>query len=98
MTKRISTLAVMATCVLLGVCLNALFARDDAPSSWKSLEAAYAKANVELAKARLAQAQSQNQAVKGSVSDGTLDELQAGVQLTEDRLRQLESGGGDRYA
>jgi hypothetical protein len=76
-----------------------LFAREDAPNAWKSLETAYAKANLELAQARLAQAQSENAAVKGSVSDGTVDELEAGVRLTEQRLRRLESGAvGDPYA
>jgi hypothetical protein len=95
MTKRFATFAGMAICVLFGFCLNALFAGAESPSTWASLEKSYAQANLELAQARLAQARSENEAVKGSVSDGTLDELTAGVQLTQGQLRQLESGATD---
>lgn len=92
MKRRLSICIAMIICVLLGACLNDLFAGNDSPSNWRRLEVEYAKASVELAEARLAQAQSENQAVPGSVSSGTLDELQAGVQLTQDRLKQLEAG------
>jgi hypothetical protein len=99
MSRKSSMLFVMAAGVILGVYLNALFARDAAPSNWKALEKAYAKANLGLAQARLAQAQSENQAVGGSVSSGMLAELQAGVQLTQERLRQIESDApGDAFA
>ena len=91
MTKRFILLTTMASCVAVGACLNALFAQNAAPSTWKTLQKSYAQANLELAQARLAQAKSQNDAVKGSVSQGTLDELIAGVQLTQDRLKQLET-------
>ena len=40
----------------------------------------------------LAQAQSENQSVGGSVSSGMVAELKAGVQLTQERLKQLENG------
>jgi len=99
MSRKSSLLFAMAACVVFGACLNALFAGNDAPSNWKSLEKAYAKANVDLAQARLAQAQSENQAVRGSVSNGMLAELQAGVQLTQERLRQIENDPpGDSFA
>jgi hypothetical protein len=99
MTKRFVVFAAMAACVLFGMSIGALFAGADSPSNWATLEKAYAQTNLQLAQARLAQAQSENQAVKGSVSDGTLDELMAGVKLTQDRLRQLESGAkSDSYA
>jgi hypothetical protein len=91
MTKRFKLLTLMASCVIIGACLNALFARDESPSTWKALEKSYAQANLELAQARLAQAKGENAAVAGSVPDGTLAELQAGVQMTRDRLRQLDS-------
>ena len=89
MTKRFILLTAMASCVAVGASLNVLFAQNDSPSTWKALEKSYAQANLELAQARLAQAKSQNVAVKGSVSQGMLDELTAGVQLTQDRLKQL---------
>ncbi len=99
MTKRFIVLTAMASCVLIGAFLNALFARDESPSNWKTLERAYAQANLELAQARLAQAKSQNQTVKGSVSQGMMDELSAGVQITQDYLRQLDGKGtGNPFA
>jgi hypothetical protein len=67
-----------------------LFAVDDSPAIWKALERSYAQANVELAQARLAKAKSENAAVGESVPAGMLAELEAGVQLTQDRLRQLD--------
>src|SRR5690349_21852420 len=98
MKNRYVVVAAMALCVALGACLNGLFARDDAPSNWPALEKAYAEANIELAKARLAQAKSENESVKGSVSDGMLEELAAGVQVTQDRLKLLEHPGqGDPF-
>jgi hypothetical protein len=98
MKNRFMLLAMLAVCVTLGMCLNGLLADQNAPSNWKALEKAYAEANVELAKARLAQAKSENQTVKGSVSDGMMDELAAGVQLTQDRLKLLQNpGGGDPF-
>jgi hypothetical protein len=99
MSRKSCTLIVMAACVILGAYLNSLLARDEAPSNWKALEKAYAQANVALAQARLAQAQSENQAVNGSVSSGMLAELQGGVQLTQERLRQIDSdAAGNAYA
>jgi hypothetical protein len=99
MTKRFTLFAGMAICVMLSFCLTALFADADSPSKWASLEKAYAQANLELAQARLAQAKRENEIVKGSVSDGTLDELAAGVQLTKARLRHLQGDAtGGAYA
>ena len=94
MSKRFTILTLMASCVIGGMFLDRLFAVDKpAPTTWKGLERAYAQANLELAQARLAQAQSENKAAPNSVADTTLDELQAGVQLTQDRLKQLDSNG-----
>jgi hypothetical protein len=89
MTKRIALPLVLAPCVIAVACLSQLSARDEAPSNWKSLEQRYAEANLELAKARLAKAQSQNQEVPGTNSREMMDELQSGVQVTQDRLKQL---------
>ena len=91
MSNQFKLLTLMAASVILGACLNNLFAVDEPPSTWKALEQNYAKADVELAQARLAQAQSENKTVAGSVSAGMLAELAAGVQLTQDRLRQIKS-------
>ena len=55
MSRKLFTLIAMSACVVVGACLNALFAKYEAPSQWKALEKAYAEANVELAKARLAE-------------------------------------------
>lgn len=94
MTKRFTLLALMASCILVGTLLNQLFAVDPPKSNtWKTLERAYAQANVELAQARLAQAESENKAAPNSVSDTTIEELEAGVQLTQDRVKQLDSNG-----
>jgi hypothetical protein len=98
MTKRFSTLCLVASCVILGACLNALFARDNAPNPWRSLVKSYAEANLELAQARLAQAQSENQNVKGSVSQAMLGELEAGVQVAQERLKQLDGNRAEPYA
>jgi len=99
MSRSFTKLFVLAACVIFGACLNALFAKDEAPTNWKALEKAYAEANVKLAEARLAQARSENQTVGGSVSSGMLAELQAGVQLTQARLKQLgTSAPGDAFA
>jgi hypothetical protein len=91
MSKHFKLFTLMAACVILGACLSNLFAVDEPPNTWKALEQNYAKANLELAQARLAQAQSENKTAAGSVSAGMLAELAAGVQLTRDHLRQLNS-------
>jgi hypothetical protein len=89
MTKRITFPLILAVCVIAFACLSKLSARDEAPSNWKSLEQRYAEASLELAKARLAMAQSQNKAVAGTISKQTMDELQSGVQISQDQLKQL---------
>jgi hypothetical protein len=89
MTKRIALPLILAPCVITVACLSAYSARDEAPSNWLSLEQRYAEAKLELAKARLAIAQSQNQAAAGAVSKQTMEELQSGVQIAQDELKQL---------
>ena len=73
MTKRITLPLIVAICIIALACISKLSARDEAPSNWKSLEKGYAEANLELARARLAMAQSQNKAVAGKAA------LQAGT-------------------
>jgi hypothetical protein len=89
MTKRTALPLVLAPCVIAVAYLSAYSARDDAPSNWKSLEQRYAEANLELAKARLDMAQSQNKAIPRTVDRQTMDELQSGVQISRDQLKQL---------
>jgi hypothetical protein len=89
MTKRIALPLFLATCVIAVVCLSKLSARDEAPSNWKAIEQRYAEANLELAKARLDMAKSQNEAVAGTVTKQTMAELQSAVQVSQDWLKQL---------
>ena len=91
MTKRIALPLILVPCLIAIACLSAHSARDESPSNWKSLEQQYSKANLELAEARLAMAQSQNKAVAGTVSKQTMDDLQSGVQVARDWLKQLAS-------
>jgi hypothetical protein len=61
----------------------------------------YAQANLELAQARLALANSENQKAAGTISQDVIDTLVAGVQLTQDKLHQLQapaSGNGNSFA
>src|SRR5262249_36685841 len=89
MTKRIALPLILVPCVIAVACLSAHSARDESQSSWKSLEQQYAEANLELAQARLAVAQSQNKSVAGTISKETMDDLQSGVQVARDWLKQL---------
>src|SRR5690242_20048022 len=89
MTKRIAIPLIVANCVIAFACFSKLSARDDAPSNWNAIEQSYAEANVELAKARLAMAISQNKAVAGTISKETMDELKSGLQVAQDSLKQL---------
>ncbi len=88
MTKRITLPLILVACVV-AFCISKLSARDEAPSNWKSLEQGYAEANLELAKARLAVAQSQNKSVAGTISNEVMDELQSCVQVSQDQLKQI---------
>ena len=90
MTKRFALLFASATCLATAACLSGLFARDQAPSNWKSLEIRCAQANVALAQARLAQAESENKLAAGTISQETIALLRTAVRLTQDRLQQLE--------
>lgn len=95
MFQRFKFACLVLVCIAFGATLNMLFAVGTDTNSWKALERNYAAANVELAEARLAQANSQNQAVADSVSRGTIAELKAGVQLAQDSLKQLDAKGHD---
>jgi hypothetical protein len=66
-----------------------LFADDAASTDWNSLNKNYAEANLQLAQARLALALEDNKLVGGSVTQDTLDTLQASVKLAEQKLAQL---------
>jgi hypothetical protein len=92
MIRKLSLVAAILVCVALGSSFHSIFADSNAPNAWKNLEKSYATANLELAEARLAQAKSENEAEEDSVSDVTISELEAGVQLTQGRLKQIESG------
>jgi hypothetical protein len=89
MTKRITIPLILAICFIALACFSKLSARDEAPSEWESLEKRYAEASLELAHARLAVAQSQNKAVAGTISKQTMDDLQSGVQVAGDQLKQI---------
>ena len=89
MTKRITLPLIVAICIIALACISKLSARDEAPSNWKSLEKGYAEANLELARARLAMAQSQNKAVAGTISKETMYDLQSGVQIAQDQVKQI---------
>ena len=89
MSNRIALSLILVASFITLACLSKLSARDEAPSNWKSLEKRYAEANLELAQARLAAAQSQNKAVAGTISKQTMDDLQTGVQVSRDQLKQI---------
>ncbi|HEX4413538.1 MAG TPA: hypothetical protein VH107_07915 [Lacipirellulaceae bacterium] len=95
MFKRFNFACLVLACIALGATLNMLFAGGTDTNSWKALERSYAAANLELAEARSAQANSQNQTVADSVSRGMLAELKAGVQVAQDRLKQLDAKGNE---
>src|SRR5262245_48427103 len=89
MPKRITFPLVVVTCFIANAFFSKLSARDDTPSNWINLEKSYAQANFELAQARLAVAQSQNKAVAGTISKQTMEDLQSGVQVAGDQLKQI---------
>jgi predicted RNA-binding protein Jag len=89
MTRRIQLLLVLALGVVAGFGLSNLFARDEAPSAWQAIEKTYAEANLELAQARLAVAQSQNKAVAGTIDKETMDVLTSAVQIARDQVKQI---------
>jgi hypothetical protein len=89
MTKRKLVTLFLVPSVIAIACLSANSAREESPSNWKSLERQYSEANLELAEARLAMAQSQNKAVAGTISKQTMDDLQSGVLTSRDWLKQL---------
>jgi hypothetical protein len=91
MTRRFALPSVLATCALAVACLSTLFAGDAAAPNWKGLEIRYAQANVELAMARLAQAESQNNQAADTITPDSIDMLKAGVKLTQDQLQQLQA-------
>jgi hypothetical protein len=89
MIKRIQLPLVLALGVIAGFSLSSLFAGDDNPSSWISVEKSYAEANLELAQARLAMAQSQNKAVAGTIDKETMDALNSAVHIARDQAKQI---------
>jgi hypothetical protein len=91
MLKRVNFILLVVICIAVGATLNSLLAGAPDSNNWKSLEHNYATANLALAEARLAQANSQNQAVPDSVSREMIGELKAGVQLAQGRIKQLDS-------
>jgi hypothetical protein len=96
MFKRFNWIVLVLSCIAFGATLNMLFAGGPESNAWKSLEKSYATANLELAEARLAQANSENQAEEESVSQVMISELTAGVQLAQGRLKQLEASSNEK--
>jgi len=90
MSIRSKFVTASALCVLTSFCRTSLAANDSA--DWKAVETSYAEANLALAEARLAQAQSENATDTDSVSAETIDSLEAGVQLAQAQVKQLNSG------
>ncbi len=89
MTKRIAFPLILVPCVMVAASFSTFSALGDAASDWTALEQQYAEANLGLANARLAVAESQNKAAAGSVTKETMDELRAGVQVARDQVKQL---------
>lgn len=86
-----SALVRSLACLFAFISIMALHANAAETSDWASLELGYAEANLELAQARLDLATSQKQAVADSVSDDTLDALEAGVLSAQNCLAQLKT-------
>lgn len=91
MNKQLTLITLLAIVLITAISLTSLRARDATPPNWSTIERNYATANLELAKSRLALAESQRQAVADSVSEETLDALQAGVRFAQDRLAHLSN-------
>jgi len=89
MTKRIKLPLVLVLGIVAGFSLSNLFARDENSTSWSAIEKSYADANLQLAQARLAMAQSQNKAVAGTVDKETMDALASAVQVARDQVKQI---------
>lgn len=89
---------VIAILLSLGFVATSSRAAETATSDWNTLEKAYAEANLELARARLAEAKSENEGSEGAVSQATLNELDAGVRVAQERLKRLTDGSSDLYA
>jgi hypothetical protein len=89
MKKHITLPLVLLICFIAVAYFSKLSARDEVPSNWDDLEKRYAEASLELAQARLAVARSQNKAVAGTISKQTMDDLQSGVHIASDQLKQI---------
>jgi hypothetical protein len=89
MTKRTAQSIILTLAVITLATLSARSAREDQPSNWLTIENQYAQANLALAKARLALAESQNRTVQNTISDETMNMLKTGVQLAQDQAKQL---------
>ena len=83
-----------ASCLIAAFRLPSLLARDEQPSDWKTLELRYAQANLELAQARLALANSQNQkAASESTMNARFECAYMGFSFCEGRLGALARSG-----
>ncbi len=91
MTQRLALMVALTTSLLLLAYLATSFAQETGSADWTSLETHYAKANLALAQARLAIVDHENQEAAESVGQETMDALQAGVKLAQDRLLLLQA-------
>jgi hypothetical protein len=89
MNKRTAFPIIFVFALIALATLSARSAREDQPANWLTIENQYAQANLELAQARLALAESQNRTVRNTISDETMNMLKAGVQLAQDQAKQL---------
>jgi hypothetical protein len=94
MKKRFLLLTASVLCLVTVLCLSGLLAGDAAPTDWKTLEIRCAQANVELADARLAEAENQDKLAPGTNSVGAIQMLKTDAKFSRDRLTQLEGKGG----
>lgn len=99
MTLRKALPTALTMFIFLLAFLTRCSAQETNAGDWTALKIQYAKANLELAQARLALAVHQNQEVPDSVAVGTMESLQAGVQIAQGRLERLQSNQpADPYA
>lgn len=89
MTTRIKLPLILVLGIAAGFSLSNLFARDDNSSNWMAIEKSYAEANLELAQARLAMAESQNKAVADTIDKETMDALTSAMHIARDQAKQI---------
>ncbi len=98
MTRRIAFPTLLVAAALAAIGLSRLFALEAKPTDWSALKLRCAEANLELAQARLAQAENENKLAAGTIDPDTIEVLQAGVKLTSEQLEQLHKGVTDPFA